>query len=49
VGRQRLETRYPRVGHFTVTTAPGAGFTVTLTLPANFMIISNSYPALPVG
>jgi signal transduction histidine kinase len=49
VGRQRLETRYPKVGHFTVTTAPGAGFTVTLTLPANFMIISNSYPALPVG
>jgi LytS/YehU family sensor histidine kinase len=49
VGRQRLETRYPKVGHFTVTTAPGAGFTVTLTLPANFRIISNSYPALPVG
>lgn len=49
VGRQRLETRYPKVGHFTVTTAPGAGFTVTLTLPANFMLISNSYPALPVG
>jgi len=46
VGRQRLETRYPRVGHFTVTTAPGAGFTVTLTLPANFRIVSNSYPAL---
>jgi signal transduction histidine kinase len=49
VGRQRWETRYPKVGHFTVTTAPGAGFTVTLTLPANFMIISNTYPALPVG
>lgn len=49
VGRQRLETRYPKVGHFTVTTAPGAGFTVTLTLPANFMFVSNSYPALPVG
>jgi glucose-6-phosphate-specific signal transduction histidine kinase len=49
VGRQRLETRYPRSSRFTVTTAPGAGFTVTLTLPARFMIISNSYPALPVG
>lgn len=49
VGRQRLEARYPKVAHFTVTTAPGAGFTVTLTLPANFMIISNSYPALPLG
>ncbi|MEO5816490.1 MAG: histidine kinase [Gemmatimonadaceae bacterium] len=49
VGRQRLETRYPKVGHFTVTTAPGAGFTVTLTLPASFMIISNTYPVLPVG
>ncbi len=49
VGRQRLETRYPKVGHFTVTTAPDAGFTVTLTLPANFLMISNSYPVLPVG
>ncbi len=49
VGRQRLETRYPRVGHFTVTTAPGAGFAVTLTLPANLMIVSNTHPAQPVG
>lgn len=49
VGRQRLEAKYPRVGHFTVTTAPGAGFTVTLTLPANFSIGSSSFPALPVG
>lgn len=49
VGRQRLEARYPKVGHFTVTTAPGAGFAVTLTMPATFMIISNTYPALPVG
>jgi sensor histidine kinase YesM len=49
VGRQRWETRYPKVGHFTVTTAPGAGFTVTLTLPANLMIISNTYRVLPVG
>ena len=33
-GRQRLETRYPGAARFTVTTALGAGFTVTLTLPA---------------
>ncbi|MEO8338016.1 MAG: histidine kinase [bacterium] len=49
VARQRLEARYPKMGHFTVTTAPGAGFTVTVTLPASFMIFSNSYPVLPVA
>ena len=49
VGRQRLETRYAKAAHFTVTTAPGAGFTVTLTLPAEFRIVSNSYPALTLG
>jgi signal transduction histidine kinase len=49
VGRQRLETRYPKSGRFIVTTAPGAGFTVTLRLPATIVIVSNSYPVLPVG
>jgi len=49
VGRQRLESLYPSSAHFTVTTAPGAGFTVTLTLPANFMIVSNTYPAITMG
>ncbi|MEP6730894.1 MAG: histidine kinase [bacterium] len=49
VGRQRLETRYPKLSRFTVTTAPGAGFAVTLALPARFMMISNAYPAVPVG
>lgn len=34
VGRQRLETRYPHRSRFTVTTARGAGFTVTIALPA---------------
>jgi signal transduction histidine kinase len=34
VGRQRLETRYAHRGRLTVTTARGAGFTVTLAMPA---------------
>ncbi|MDB4917243.1 MAG: two-component histidine kinase [Gemmatimonadetes bacterium] len=37
VGRQRLETRYANRARFTVTTARGAGFTVTLSLPAEVM------------
>jgi two-component system LytT family sensor kinase len=49
VGRQRLETRYPKSARFIVTTAPGAGFTVTLRLPATIVLVSNSYPAVPVG
>jgi two-component system LytT family sensor kinase len=48
-GRQRLENRYPKSARFIVTTAPGAGFTVTLMLPANITIVTNSYPVLPVG
>jgi sensor histidine kinase YesM len=33
--RQRLETRYPRRADFAVTTAPGEGFVVRVTLPAH--------------
>lgn len=33
--RQRLETRYPRRSGFAVTTAPGEGFVVRVTLPAH--------------
>jgi sensor histidine kinase YesM len=36
VGRQRIETRYNGKARFTIDTAPGAGFTVTLALPAYF-------------
>lgn len=32
--RQRLETRYPGESTFEITTAPGAGFTVRISLPA---------------
>jgi sensor histidine kinase YesM len=49
VGRQRLETRYPKLARFTVTTAPGAGFTVTLTLPAQVLVSSTDRVAVPIG
>jgi signal transduction histidine kinase len=49
VGRQRLETRYPKLARFTVTTAPGAGFTVTLTLPAQVLVSATHRVALPIG
>lgn len=48
-GRQRLETRYPRAARFTVTTAPGAGFTVTLTLPVRMDVTTTNRLAVAVG
>ncbi len=33
--RQRIEARYGDAGDFTVTTTPGAGFTVRITMPAS--------------
>jgi two-component system LytT family sensor kinase len=37
-GRQRLEMRYAKLARFTVTTAPGAGFAVTIMLPARVLV-----------
>jgi hypothetical protein len=42
--RQRLDTRYPSRSRFSVTTAPGEGFAVRLSIPAHSLSVANATP-----